>query len=100
MLTVTITAEFFGRVVSASYVIEGDRTLKVKIPRGGMVFGLASRDWGDRLRSSRGTGSERQSISSHGVVWCVGSDACCNCNADAFSRYAFRQRYWHPKVLR
>jgi hypothetical protein len=62
--------------------------------------GLATPDWCDRLFQLESVGGRAHEAQRIRFVWNGGGAAYRNGGADAFPRYAFRERDWHLKVLR
>ena len=63
------------------------------------ILALATPDWCNRLSQLESVGGRAHEAQYVRFVWSGGGAAYCNDGADAFSRYAFRERHWHPKVL-
>jgi hypothetical protein len=61
--------------------------------------GLATLDWGIKLIRSEQVGGRAHESQCVRFVWGGGGAAHRSGGTDAFSRHAFRERHWHPKVL-
>jgi hypothetical protein len=62
-------------------------------------LGIATLDWGVKLIRSEQVGGRAHESQCIRFVWGGGGAAHRSGGTDAFSRHAFRERHWHPKVL-
>ena len=63
------------------------------------LLGIATLDWIDKLIRSEQVGGRAHESQCIRFVWGGGGAAHRSGGTDAFSRHAFRERHWHPKVL-